>query len=189
MMLSTDLSYIIACLPVKLPIISLHRFLLLPLTLLLPFSYFHISWTFFSPSTSFLLNFFLSFSLLFCLFNYTSFISFSWILSSHFFFHHSIWLYSLSWSLSLFSSSPFLPLCEGKVVSDFSECFSDLDEITARYIQPMNDYVQEIGETKHLIIFYFIFPIIYSHFLSTYFHFFNLRTYKFLNVVPVQLCS
>ena len=34
----------------------------------------------------------------------------------------------------------------GKIISDFSECFSDLDEITARYIQPMNDYVQEIGK-------------------------------------------
>ena len=80
-MLSTDLSYIIASLPVKLPIISLHRFLLLPLTLLLPFSYFHISWTFLSPSTSFLSQFFLSFSPLVCLFNYTLVISFSWILS------------------------------------------------------------------------------------------------------------
>jgi hypothetical protein len=35
----------------------------------------------------------------------------------------------------------------GKIISDFSECFSDLDEITARYIQPMNDYVQEIGKS------------------------------------------
>ena len=30
----------------------------------------------------------------------------------------------------------------------------------------MNDYVQEIGETKPLIIFYIIFPIIHSHFLG-----------------------
>ena len=41
MMLSTDLSYIIACQPAKLPIISLRRFLLLPLTLFPSSSYFH----------------------------------------------------------------------------------------------------------------------------------------------------
>ena len=61
---------------------------------------------------------------------------------------------SLSLSLSLFLFSLSISLSHtGKVVSDFSECFSDLDEITARYIQPMNDYVQEIGESICIFIF------------------------------------